>query len=139
MKFRYKEITADIKRPIIPIILEHNGQSLALSALIDSGADISVFSAEVAEALGIDLRQGQEGVLGGVVAGRTEPYYVHKLTLSVGGRHSDNVPIAFMPNLTRLGHGLLGQYGFFDLYTVKFDLTKGEVELKEYPPEKSTH
>jgi Aspartyl protease len=132
MKFRYKEITPDIKRPIIPIVLEHNGRSLALSALIDSGADISVFPAEVCEALGIDVGRGHEGILGGVVAGKTEKYYVHHLTLSVGGRHTDNVPVAFMPNLSRLGHGLLGQKGFFDLYTVKFDLLKGEIELKEH-------
>jgi Aspartyl protease len=132
MKFRYKEITADIKRPIIPIVLEHNGRSLALSALIDSGADLSVFPAEVCEALGIDIAKGEKGALGGVVAGKIEPYYIHRLTLSVGGKPFDNVPVAFMPNLSRLGHGLLGQKGFFDLYSIKFDLPRGEIELKEH-------
>jgi len=40
------------------------------------------------------------------------------------------VEVGFMPDLSKSGHGLLGQYGFFNLYTVKFDLLKGEVELK---------
>ena len=29
------------------------------------------------------------------------------------------------------GHGILGQKGFFDIFTVKFDLGKEEIELKE--------
>jgi len=28
-------------------------------------------------------------------------------------------------------YGVVGQKGFFDIFTVKFDLSKGDVELKE--------
>jgi hypothetical protein len=44
------------------------------------------------------------------------------------------VKVGFMPSLSKNGHGLLGQYGFFDLYSIKFDLLKGEIELKENDP-----
>ncbi|MEK7586333.1 MAG: hypothetical protein AAB453_00500 [Patescibacteria group bacterium] len=38
-----------------------------------------------------------------------------------------------MPTLSKIGHGLLGQKGFFDLFkSVKFEFngSKGEIELK---------
>ena len=37
-----------------------------------------------------------------------------------------------MPGLTRLGHGILGQKGFFENFIVKFDLRKGEIELERH-------
>jgi len=56
---------------------------------------------------------------------------IHTITLHVAGRKHENVRVGFMPSLSKTGHGLLGQYGFFDLYTVAFDLPKWEIELKD--------
>lgn len=47
--------------------------------------------------------------------------------------------VAFMLNLSKNGHGLLGQNGFFDLFKISFDKKKEEIELKENKKCKSPH
>jgi Aspartyl protease len=131
MKFPYTKLPNGIKRPIIRIAIEHKGKEIPYFGLIDSGADMNLFHGEIAELLGLDLEAGEEHFVSGIVEGELRPYYVHTVSLKVGGwKH--NVKIGFMPSLSKSGHGLLGQYGFFDLYAVKFDLLKGEIELKEH-------
>ena len=49
----------------------------------------------------------------------------------VGGWHYDDVPIAFIPNFMRLGHGIARTERLFELFKIQFDLSKGEVELKQ--------
>jgi len=56
MIFHYFEITSKIVRPIIPIILKSQTKLMLYSALIDSGADYSIFSLDIADALGIKLQ-----------------------------------------------------------------------------------
>jgi len=65
------------------------------------------------------------------VAGQVRPYYIHVVAIHVGGWLHENVPVGFMPELSKTGHGLLGQYGFFNLFKIQFDLPKGEIDLKE--------
>lgn len=56
MIFHYFEITPKIVRPIIPIILKSQTKLMLYSALVDSGADYSIFSLDIADALGIKLQ-----------------------------------------------------------------------------------
>jgi Aspartyl protease len=134
MKFPYTRLPNKIKRPIIRIAVEHKGKEIPYFGLIDSGADMNLFHAEIAELLGLDLKAGVKQFAGGIVEGERREYYVHNITLKIGGWRNENVREGFMPSLSKNGHGLLGQYGFFDLYSVKFDLPKGEIELKEHAP-----
>jgi hypothetical protein len=134
MKFPYTKLPNRVKRPIIRIAVEHKGKEIPYFGLIDSGADINLFHGELAELLGLKLEAGEKHFVGGVVEGERREYYVHKISLKIGGWTHDNVKVGFMPSLSKNGHGLLGQYGFFDLYSVKFDLPKGEIELKEHAP-----
>ena len=39
--------------------------------------------------------------------------------------------IGFSYDIARHGYGILGQKGFFDIFVVKFDLIKEEIELKQ--------
>jgi hypothetical protein len=132
MKFPYTKLPNRIKRPIIRIAVEHKGKEIPYFGLIDSGADMNLFHAEIADLLGLDLKAGEKQFVGGIVDGERREYYVHHVTLKIGGWRHENVRVAFMPSLSKTGHGLLGQYGFFNLYSVKFDLPKGEIELKEH-------
>lgn len=52
------------------------------------------------------------------------------MTLKVGG-WPYSVKVGFLPNIARLSYGVVGQKGFFDIFVVKFDLLKEEIELKE--------
>jgi len=46
------------------------------------------------------------------------------------GTWSYDVKVGFLPHIAYLGYGILGQKGFFDVFVVKFDFLKGEIELK---------
>ena len=64
------------------------------------------------------------------ITGVGERYYVHPVTIKIGG-WLYKIKAGFLPNIARLGYGVVGQQGFFDIFVVKFDLLKEEIELKE--------
>jgi hypothetical protein len=131
MKFPYTNLPHGFKRPIARIVVANGDRQVPYYALIDSGADLNLMHAELAPLLGIDLEAGERRDIGGIVDGEARPLYMHRVTLHVGDRVHHNVEVGFMPSLSKTGHGLLGQYGFFDLYRVLFDLPRGEIELQE--------
>jgi hypothetical protein len=140
MKFEYARYRRaqgpDIRRPIIPVLLRNpkSPRSLAIAheALVDSGADFCVFSAELAELLDIDLAAGQEQFVGGVIAGERRPVYFDPIDIEIGYGHGLRLPIwaGFMPDLADAGHGILGRHGFFSGLTfVKFRDWQDELEI----------
>lgn len=132
MKFRYKRYGPEIVRPVIPINITYGNRSVFYEALVDSGADSCIFDAEIGELLGIDLLSGHPETVGGIT-GVVETYYIHQVTLTVDGR-SHRVEVGFLQNIARLGYGVLGQKGFFDIFVVTFDYVKEELELKPRRP-----
>ncbi len=132
MKFNYKKLASGILRPIIPIEVGYKDERTKYFALIDSGADISLFDAEVGESIGIDITSGEKSLIGGITEGESQPYYIHSVKITIGGWEY-KTKVGFMPTLSKLGHGLLGQRGFFDLFKgvkFEFDGTRGEIELR---------
>lgn len=128
MKFEYKKYAPGILRPVIPIEVSYQNQSVPYEVLVDSGADFCIFDAQIGEILGIDIVKGEKILVGGIT-GVVEPYYVHPVRIKVGGWEY-RMRAGFLPNIARLGYGVVGQRGFFDIFVVKFDLLKGEIELK---------
>src|SRR3989338_3776121 len=128
MKFKYKKYGGGILRPVIPIALVHNGIEVPYEVLVDSGADVCIFDAQIADILGIDITQGERYEVAGVT-GVCEPYYVFPLTLRIADKMY-TFRAGFLSGMGRFGYGVVGQKGFFDNFIVKFDLLKEEVELK---------
>ncbi len=130
MKFNYVRYGKDVLRPVIPIIVKKGEQKLGYRVLVDSGADMCLFHAEVAEALGIDVSKGKMGIVTGV-GGKSSTYYIHKLMLDIGGWPIE-MDIGFLPSIggRNIPYGIVGQKGFFENFIVKFDLKKEEVELR---------
>lgn len=128
MKFKYKNLGNKIIRPIIPIKIISGEKSIETEALIDSGADVNLFDASFGEALGIQVRLGKYSVIMGI-EGNLTPYYIHNIKINVGGNEYIT-PVGFMPRYNA-PHSLLGQTGFFNLFTIKFDYLKKQIELKE--------
>jgi hypothetical protein len=128
MKFKYKRYSKEIIRPVIPIEISYNGREIAYEALVDSGADACIFDAQLGEALGINISAGEENRVSGIT-GALESYFVHPVTIRVGG-FSFDIEAGFLPNIAKMGYGIIGQKGFFDLFIVKFDYKKEEIELK---------
>lgn len=131
MKFKYKKY-GSIFRPAIEITLRGESGSVRYEALVDSGADICLFDEEVGKYIGIDVTsRKKEEVFG--VGGKCSVYYVHPITIEVGG-WSYKINAGFMPDVAGrvMPYGLVGQNGFFNLFTVKFDNQKQEIELRAY-------
>lgn len=128
MKFKYKKYGEDILRPVVPIEIHHNNLEVPYEVLIDSGADISVFDASLAEVLGINLVKGVKKQIIGAT-GFPENMYLHAILIKVGDIEF-RVEVGFM-NISTNSYGIAGQRGFFSKFIVKFDLQREEIELKE--------
>lgn len=112
--------------PIIPVILANNKQKFQVEALMDSGASISLFHANITKHLNIDLEKCKriEMVgLGGRIIG-----YLHNINLQIRNIKF-KCKIIFsreMPTKTNL----LGRDNFFKKFTVSFYENKKQVSLK---------
>lgn len=129
MKFKYKKYRAEILRPVIPIEVIYNDMSVPYEVLVDSGSDFCIFDAQIGRLLGVDIISGREERVCGIT-GAIESYYIHPVRIKVGG-WTYKVNVGFLPGIACLGYGVVGQKGFFDIFVVKFDLLKEEIELKE--------
>ncbi|KKT80636.1 MAG: hypothetical protein UW78_C0030G0002 [Candidatus Azambacteria bacterium GW2011_GWA1_44_9] len=128
MKFKYKNYGQGFLRPVIPIEIIYQNLSIPCEALVDSGADFCIFDAQIGELLGINITKGERREVWGIT-GVGQSYYVHLVEIKVGG-WSYKIKVGFLPEIAKLGYGVLGQRGFFDIFVVKFDLLKEEIELK---------
>ena len=103
--------------PLVDIVLNNNKRSLKVKALIDSGASFSVFRPEIAQYLGVKIRQGKsfyiEGISGRILA------YLHQIPVQVGVKKF-RCKIAFSNELT-ISFNLLGRDNFFQQFLVVFD------------------
>lgn len=133
MKFRYLKFPlkekselfgSTILKPIIPLELIVGGKEVRYAALIDSGADFCIFDGQMGELLGLDVRSGKRLDFGGIQA------FLHELSIKIGG-WPYKVRAGFSYDIAPHGYGVLGQKGFFDIFIVKFDFSKEEIELKE--------
>lgn len=130
MKFSYKRYGATTQRPVIPITVKNGDMGVGYEVLVDSGADLCIFDAEIGEVLGIDITKGKPREVFGV-GGKASVYYLHKVVIEVGGWEY-TIEAGFMSNVAgkTMPYGIVGQKGFFENFIVKFDLVKGEVEVK---------
>lgn len=130
LKSRSDFFGTSILKPIIPIELSHSNQRLRYAALIDSGADFCIFDGELAELLGINLYSGKREYFGGIQEAGAGEAYLHEVVLNIGGwKHK--IIVGFSNDIAKSGYGILGQKSFFDIFVVKFDLLKEEIELKK--------
>ena len=121
---------ASILKPIIPVEITIGGNNVRYAALIDSGADFCILDGEIGETLGLDVRDGFRVTFGGIQAAGSAEAFLHRVALQVGGWEYPTT-VGFSYDIAKHGYGILGQKGFFDIFMVKFDLVKEEIELKE--------
>ena len=113
--------------PIIPITLIRNGRAIDTYALLDSGASVSLFQSEMAEALGLELEEGETVELGGI--GGSIPGFQHVVTVSVGTVVID-CHIVFSRRYTG-SFNIIGRQDFFRRFLITFDEVNEEVILEE--------
>lgn len=117
-----------LARPIIPVRLIYENNSINVAALIDSGADFCLFNAEIGRRLGIPIEQGRPLEFFGI-AKLPIKVYLHPIKLQVIGMDSPiEISIAFTQSE---GVGaILGQEGFFNAYKIKFEKSHNVIEIK---------
>ena len=98
------------------IIFGPNGAHKEL-ALLDSGADRTVLSMEIATYLNIDLSQAKKGKMNGIVGG-TESLTV-ELEIQAEYLKRIKIPVSFIE--TKTFGALLGEDGFFDFHKIRFE------------------
>ncbi|MBI2263198.1 hypothetical protein HY373_01510 [Candidatus Berkelbacteria bacterium] len=116
-----------ISRPVIPIRIYGPIDNIAIDALIDSGADISLFNLEIGKRLGLDFSDSQiENFLG--IGGDGIAAYIYEIEVKILG----------MPNSIKIKAGfadspnviaILGQEDFFDAYRIKFEKYRNIIEI----------
>jgi hypothetical protein len=133
MKYHYKRYSPTTLRPVVPVVLKNGNTRIGYEVLVDSGADLCIFDAEIGEALGLDVKKGKPKEVFGV-GGKASVYYLHKVEIDVGG-WVYKIEAGFMHNVAGriMPYGIVGQNGFFDNFVIKFDLLKEDVEIKIRP------
>jgi len=119
-----------ILKSIIPIKVSSKNNTIQYAALIDSGADFCIFDAEIGEYLGLDIRSGIKEIFGGIQERGGAEAFLHEVVLNIGG-WDYKTTVGFSYDIAKHGFGILGQKGFFDIFVVKFDLLKEQIELNE--------
>jgi hypothetical protein len=134
LTYKYKTIERpempDIKSPSIPIriIAESGGTSFDTLALIDSGADLSVVTKDIAEVLNLNLNVPETTSIG--IGGKVRS---KETTMNIKVGHDSETYTFRIPVMVVLGHidfsVLLGRKGFFDKFKVEFNQSKLRVTL----------
>lgn len=140
MNFKYKKFPVDPKkspfpnkksafRPVIQIDFYSSNGKFGYLVLIDSGADYCIFHAKIGELLGLDIKSGKPLTFYGT-SGQPQIAYFHKVTFKIGGIEH-RCEVGFSYDMEKLAYGLLGQDGFFDKWSIKFEYNKENIELKQ--------
>ncbi len=106
------------KRPLVEIEIVGPKGKLKELALIDSGADRSLFHREIADYLGIDLTDAERRRTIGIT-GEAEALYTEVDITLPGTSKNIRIPVGFIdiPYVS----ALLGQEGFFDAHRITFE------------------
>lgn len=112
--------------PIIPLRFYFGKKTIDSSALVDSGATVSIFRTEVANDLGLEIEKGEEIYLGGV-GGRIKGY-IHKLEIETADRKFF-CPIVFSHEYF-VSFNLLGRQEFFKRFRIIFEEKRNYVKLE---------
>jgi len=124
-----------ILKPLLEITILHGNDSLLHTALLDSGSDVTLMSADIAKTLGIDLSQCEHKFISGI-DGEPMEGFMTDVDINVQPFAGTlQLPILFVPGLDH--SSLLGQYGFFEHFRVRFDKDRDIFALMKVPRKKN--
>lgn len=117
MKLEFSYLKKDHQSfPVVDLKLKTPKSEIIIKALVDSGASYSVFRAELADYLGIDIEKGKpiylEGI-GGRILG-----YMHNISVFIGNKFY-KCKIVFSRELT-VSFNILGRDNFFIPFLITF-------------------
>jgi len=114
--------------PIIPVVVKGT-KELTIYALVDSGAVISLFHNQVADAIGIDLSRGKPIYLPGIV-GYVKGVLIDDVVIELRELgFKTTIPIVFTEHISS-DLAILGRKGFFEKFEIVFREWRKELELR---------
>jgi hypothetical protein len=137
MRFDYVKVELSdsrlpwIPRPLIPVRLSSKSRHTTALALLDSGADKSLFSIDYAKELGLDTEIGRAESFGGIADEEVIAFF-HLVELQIiGSNESLKLEVGFTdsPGVS----AILGQTDFFKHYKITFERAKERVEINPAP------
>lgn len=132
MNFPYTTLPGfpkDTKRPLIPVkFIYKDNSTLPILCLVDSGADYSYLTTEIADLLGIDLKTIKPEASRGI---NDSPFlcYPSEIDIEVGG-HRLNIPVHFSSQLSKEFPCILGQEHFFSKARIVFERYKWNLDIR---------
>ena len=111
--------------PLIQVVLIGPKDKIKMLALLDSGADYSLFSLEVAEKLGIKVEKGKRISLQGV-AGEPFTGYLHEVPVQV-----EDVILKCKIVFSKVRATLLGRDNFFLPFLITFNEKHQKVTVEK--------
>lgn len=138
LSFKYKKIERPEpflpeNAPAIPITLANINRKVTIVGLIDSGADISCLSKEIAEYLEVSYVSDEEeiGGIGGNIKARRAKVQIR---ISKGNENyifsiNAYIPTQKMDDVFPL---LIGREGFFEQFKITFIEAEKRIHLKKY-------
>jgi len=124
MKFSY-QFFRGYYFPIIPVTVVKDGKKINTSAVVDSGASISIFQGGFGRLINIDIESGEKRIFQGASAKLIG--YIHNVKLTLTDKEFD-CKIAFSDELST-SFNLLGRETVFDNFKVCFDEAERIVEF----------
>ena len=116
-----------IARPIIPVVLWNGQRKTEMLALVDSGADNSLFNFGLADDIGIDWKRGIRREFFGI-DGLPVEVYMNRVEFQIKGSASRAQVIVGFTNAQGVS-AVLGQEDFFMLNKIKFERNKESIEI----------
>lgn len=108
-------------RPVLRVVIfSGHRRTPPIEAIVDTGADMTIFDADIARGMGLKVEQGDIYEFGGIAASAKVTGYIHKVKLLVAG-DTIETPVVFADGI--VSGGLLGQVGFFNHFIATFDWT----------------
>ncbi len=127
MRYSYLEERGKFA-PIIPIKLKGESIWITFDAYIDSGATYSIFKAEIAEILGLELDKGEK-LLVTVGDGSLITIFLHKIEIEIA-RNIFSATIGFSKQLG-IGFNIIGRKDIFEKFIVCFNDGEKYLEFTE--------
>ncbi len=114
-------------KPKIQLTIKHGEREASSDAVIDSGADISIFDASIAEHIGLPFSRFEQKQIAGV-SGFVKAN-ICKVQADILGEFFE-LPVAFVSNYSG-PFNILGRKGFFEKHVITFDEAKLEIKVKK--------
>jgi predicted aspartyl protease len=132
LNFKYKRVSEDISRPIIPLnVRMEDGSLVKVAGLLDSGSDVILIPKDIAEMLGIPLGKSVDEIDG--VGGRVNIVKSSIMVSLDDGHKVYRIPHPLGVSVQISGSVfddiLIGRIPFFEEFTIEFDENAKRVKL----------